>query len=396
MKKTIYLIMPVVVFCVLHTGKIYAQTTPAAAKHKIAVFAPLYIDSAFDADTEYRYAKTIFPKFFNPGLEFYEGVQLAMDSLNKENAQLEVFVYDTRSANSTIAQQLSQSETDGVELMLVHCTGPELKAFADAGLKRNVPVINVNLPVDGGITANPFFVMLNSTLRTQCETTLRHLQKNYPLHQVVVFRRKGAVEDRIKSYLDDAGKSPGPSMKLKYVELTDSFTVNQLKAQLDTTVSTICLSGSLDEQFGRRLIKQLASIKKPYKIMAAGLSTWDNLRSDLKKTEYKGIEILYCTPFYNAKTDKLSINLSEYFNRVMFARPSDMVFRGYETAMKYTRLLMQYGHDLASNLSSRQFKMFTDYDVQPVLNRQTMMLDYFENKKLYFLKWQDGVIKQVY
>ena len=67
-----------------------------ASKQKIAVFVPLYLDSAFDAYNTYRYDKN-FPKFINPGLEFYEGVQLALDSLTKEKVPLEVFVYDTRS-----------------------------------------------------------------------------------------------------------------------------------------------------------------------------------------------------------------------------------------------------------------------------------------------------------
>ncbi|HRO71687.1 MAG TPA: hypothetical protein PK951_14955, partial [Chitinophagaceae bacterium] len=65
------------------------------AVKKIAVFAPLYLDSAFDVNNEYRYAKNNFPKFINSGLEFYEGVQLALDSLNQEGVELEVFVYDT-------------------------------------------------------------------------------------------------------------------------------------------------------------------------------------------------------------------------------------------------------------------------------------------------------------
>ena len=57
------------------------------SKQRIAVFVPLYLDSAFDATNSYRYDKS-FPKFINPGLEFYEGVQLAIDSLNKVNEPL--------------------------------------------------------------------------------------------------------------------------------------------------------------------------------------------------------------------------------------------------------------------------------------------------------------------
>jgi hypothetical protein len=60
------------------------------------------------------------------------------------------------------------------------------------------------------------------------------------------------------------------------------------------------------------------------------------------------------------------------------------------------KLLQQYRTDFTSNISSKLNKVFTDYDVQPVLNKQNMTLDYFENKKLYFLKWQDGVLKGIY
>ena len=80
----------------------------------------------------------------------------------------------------------------------------------------------------------------------------------------------------------------------------------------------------------------------------------------------------------------------------MYARPSDMVFRGYEVIWKYAKLLMQYDDEITSNLGNKQVKVFTDFDIQPVIGKQNITLDYFENKKLYFLKWQDGVLKGIY
>ena len=84
--------------CLLPTADCIAQNS---SRQKIAVFVPLYLDSAFDATNGYRYDKN-FPKFINPGLELYEGIQLALDSLNKENTQLEVFVFDTRSTKTLL------------------------------------------------------------------------------------------------------------------------------------------------------------------------------------------------------------------------------------------------------------------------------------------------------
>lgn len=385
--------LPLFLLTLLLAGRMTAQTGPA--KHKIALFAPLYLDSAFNEDNEYRYAKNTFPKFINPGLEFYEGAQLALDSLQKEYMPLEVFVYDTRSATESLTEQLNRHELDDVELIICHASAAETKVLAEAGLRKNIPVINANMPNDATITGNPFFVLLNPTLRTQCEGIYKYMQKYHSLSPVVVFRKKGSLEDRIKTYFDESGKNTmAVPLKLRYVDLPDSFTVAQLKPHLDTLTQTLCVAGSLDENFGKRLVQQLALLnKQKYLSTVLGMPTWDGI--NFSKPEFKGIEITYGNPFYNAKTDKVSTGITNYFNKKMFSRPSDMVFRGYEVMFRFARLLKQYGKDIASNLANKQTKIFTDFELQPVINRQNMTLDYFENKKLYFIKWQDGVIKTI-
>src|SRR5215211_1795190 len=78
-----------------------AMSQDSLARYQVAIFTPLYLDSAFDETTSYRYGKA-FPKFINPGLEFYEGAELAIDSLNSEGLGLDVLIYDSRSATSNI------------------------------------------------------------------------------------------------------------------------------------------------------------------------------------------------------------------------------------------------------------------------------------------------------
>jgi hypothetical protein len=146
--------------------------------------------------------------------------------------------------------------------------------------------------------------------------------------------------------------------------------------------------------FGKRLASQLASVYAQYPSVVIGMPTWDGVR-DFTRPEFKGPEIIYSTAFYNAKTDKVSQSINNYFNNNVYSKPGDMVFRGYEVTWKFANLLLQYRKDISSNLGNRQIKLFTDFDIQPVLNKQNRSLDYFENKKLYFVKWQDGLIKSV-
>lgn len=204
------------------------------------------------------------------------------------------------------------------------------------------------------------------------------------------------MEDLVKSYLDDFSKSTASvPLKLKYVDLPDSFSIKQLLPLLDSNRQNTFVAASLDDYFNHQLITQLAAAGRSYKISIVGMPTLDNLVKDFSKAEFKGPEIIYGNPFYNAKTDKLSAEINNHFNTKMYARPSDMVFRGYEVMWKYAKLLMQFKSDLSSNLQNKNNNVFTDFEIQPVLNKQTMTMEYFENKKLYFIRWQDGVIKAV-
>lgn len=371
-----------------------SQTKSVEKKFKIAIFAPLYLDSAFDASYSYRFGKS-FPKFINPGLEFYEGVQLALDSLEKEGAPLEVFIFDTRSERRSVSDELSNPMLDSISMIIAHTTAPEMKAFADVALEKKIPFINVNLPNDGGVIDNPYVVLLNSTLKTHCEGIYRYIQKYFSLNQIVFFRKKGVQEDQIKFYFEDFGKiTVSVPLKIKYVDLDDYLTTEQLTPHLDSNRHIVCISGSLDENFGKNLAQHLGALKN-YHVTLIGMPTWDGIK-DFNKPEFKGLDIIYSTPFYNPRTDRISTLVSNNYSNKMFGRPSDMVFRGYEATLRFIKLLLQYKSDIASNLVRKQYNIFRDFDIQPVfLNKQNMTLDYFENKKLYFIKKVDGVITSV-
>ncbi|MEJ7767739.1 MAG: amino acid ABC transporter substrate-binding protein [Chitinophagaceae bacterium] len=395
MKKLSFL--PGLVFCFLSLKfTTFAQTAYTTSQHTIAVFVPLYLDSAFDAAGEYVYGKN-FPKFLNPGLEFYEGVQLAVDSLNKTGASLKVLIYDTRSSGQSIAKVMQRPEMSKVELIIGFVSNNEIRVLAENARMKSIPFINANIPNDAGVTNNPYYVVLNSTLRTHLQAMYKFLQKSYATSPIVVFRLKGAQEDMLKNYFTEIERSTSSvSLKLKFITLNKDFTASQLKPYLDSNRVTMCIAGSLDVQFAKLLTRHLAALNENYPSQVMGMPNWDGIK-ELEKKENKGLEIFYSTPFYHAKTDKVSIGITNYFKNNLYSRPTDMVFRGYECFMHFSKLLLDHGTNLGSAIGEKKYKVFTDLDIQPVfLNKQSPTLDYFENRKIYFVKMLGGVIKGVY
>ena len=76
---------------------------------KIAVFAPIYLDSAF-ADGNYKLGNANLPRQMVAGLDFYNGVMLAIDSLNKEHVPVTVLFYDTKSILNPIQKLVNGDE----------------------------------------------------------------------------------------------------------------------------------------------------------------------------------------------------------------------------------------------------------------------------------------------
>lgn len=380
------------------TISVYAQVVTAAGssqtRHKMAIFTPLYLDEAFDETGSYRFSTKAFPKNAIPGLEFYHGVSMAIDSLNSHQVPLDIYVYDTKSGRETLEQQFNKCATDGVDLIIANSSINEIGRIAKMAADKKIIVLNATVPNDGNASNNPYFVVLNSTLGTQVEGIYNYIKKQYPGRSVTFFTRKGgASEDYIKSAFESLNKQNQSSpIPVKYIEIGDTAAITNSLASLDKTQPALFLAGSLDNSFGTSILGRVAAVSKLFpQVTVIGMPTWDNI--NLSKSEYKGLEVIYSTPFYNAKNDAASRNISSTYNKNMYARPSDLVFRSFGLTYHFGRLLNQFGKELSSNLGSKLFRVFYDYDIQPVYGKTK--LDYYENKKLYFLKYLNGSLTSV-
>ena len=343
-----------------------------------------------------------FPKYLNPGLEFYEGLELAMDSLRKINASVDITVYDTRSATKSVQQMLEEPAFSKMQLIIGHVNVSELRILANAAKNREIPFINVNFPNDGGITNNPEFVILNSTLLAHCEAIYKFMQRNWATADIFYVRRATPDDDRLRTYFAEIEKNtPSVSLHMKYINFDNNRDFNGMISSMDSNRKTVILVGSLDENFGKAVCAKLAPFNKSYQMKIIGMPTWDAI-TDFNAPVYAEEQIYYTTPFYINPADSLVISIQQYFKIRFYSRPSDMVYRGYETVLHFGQLLAAHQGRLDGSIGERRFRVFNDFDIQPVFtNTGTQLapaitLQYLENKKLYFIKKVNGSVVAVY
>lgn len=388
MKKSIFLFTLLALIISIGTK---AQTDKPL-KYKVGLFVPLYLDSAFDELQQYRYGKG-FPRQSIPGLEFYEGAEFALDSLNRENINLEMHVFDIRSAGGSISSVISSPLMDSLDLIIGQVSGNEYLQLAGIAKEKNIPFISATYPNDGGVKSNPQVVMVNAKINTHIQSIYNYILRNWGTGNIVWFRRKNAADDRIEDVFKQLNQSPGGGvMKYKQVVLPDNFTIADISSKLDSNRQNIIIAGSLDESFAKILVNNCVGLSKSYKTQIVGMPTWEGIK-DLTRSEYRPLSIVYSTTFYNAATTGWSTVFEESYRKKTFSKPSDMAFKGFEITYYFVHLLLKYDTALISNLNDKSLKLITDYDFKPIRwSKSGEIPDYFENKRIYILRRLNGQV----
>lgn len=391
-----FLLIALPVLCI--TCQTYAQNQDTTKAVKVAVFIPLYADEVFDGGT-YILDKANLPKTVLPGLEFYNGVMMAIDSLNAEGAKVEISIYDTKQANRPLSTLLRSAELNNTGLMIAAITNTaELKLFSDQALNKNIPLISATYPNYLGVVGNPFFTVLNSSFRAHLQGLYKHMQRYYSSHNIIAITQKGGpAEDYVKTYITNLNTNTRSlPLKIKWVTVDeDRLNMASLKTNLDSTKNNIVFVAAPIESFGLKIVQSLSSATS-YRITAIGMPTWDNIK-ELDKESCANVEIVFSTPFlYYSQNPGLSSLVNRRYQETYYSRPSDMVFRGFEITYHFTRLLMKHRSNLVNNLTDKSFTLFNEFILEPVkLKTTSTKPDFLENKKLYFIKKQAGNVKSI-
>lgn len=383
--KILRLYTCIICLLIFSVGQLRAQDSIPT----ITVLAPVYIDSAF-TNGEYKLGTGGLPRQMWSSLEFYQGMQLAVDSLNKEKIKLRIVFQDTKSSNPSLDDLLASDTLADSKLMIaVFNNRNEIKPLADYSLAKKIPLLSYTFPNDGGVTAHPYFVLINPTLKTHLEAIFKYVQRNYATQPIQLITRKGATETLIQQTFAELNKkTPATPVKLNTIEVRDGFLPEELLPSLDSTRENIIICGSLQDEFAYNLTRIVGAAKN-YKSVMIGMPTWETGR------DYsKFMEIIYTSHFQIKTSEKAATNIAAGYKQKLAGRAGDMVYKGFEATYHFGKLLAKYPTTFMQHISDKEFRLLNDFDIKAVKSA-TGSTDYLENKKIYFIRKQDGLIKTV-
>ena len=372
---------------------VVAQTDSVVEKptYKIGIFAPLFLDSVFSNNT-FRYSQGM-PHFIMPGVDFIQGAQVALDSLHLTNANIDAYFFDSKAYVQNIPWLIANKKLDSLDLIIGSVKETEFKQLAELALLKKIPFISTTYPNDGGITANPYVVIVNATLRSHCNAIYSYILQNHGTDKIFLCRKAGTQEDMIAGVFKQLNEQDGkPLLNIETINFSDNITADLLKAKLDSNRQNIIIGASLDESFATAITSASNKIQNTYPITLIGMPNWDGIAGLHKKEIAGDLPVYFTTPYFNNKWNDYSKMLISAYLKGYKMRPGDMAFKGFEMVNIFTRLLLKYPGHVMENINDRPMKIFCEYNFNPVhLNKESTIPDYYENKHLYFIKILNGV-----
>ncbi len=390
----IFILLLATLFNSTEQARAQSKKTTTFKTYHVGIFAALYLDSLFSGNN-YHYSRN-FPRFMLQGLDFVNGAEIALDSLPVYNGNIHASIYDTKSYTENIDSLILNKKLDSLDLIIGSVKDDDYTKLAAFALMKNIPFVSATYPNDGGVSANPFLLIVNSTLKAHCEAIYSYLLQNHGTDKIFLCRRQGSQEDKVARYFKTINEPDNkPLLKIQTINFNDSnFYI--LKSKLDSNSKNILIGGSLDEDFAMNLANAAASIKKTYPITLIGMPNWDMFRTLSKKNSLADFPVYFSTPFCNNKTDNYSKMIQAVYLKKFKGVPSDNTYKGFETVFLFSRLLIKYPDDFMSHLNDFSWKVFSDYNFKPVFNSNTSKPDYFENKHLYFMKAVNGQVTKAW
>lgn len=316
------------------------------------------------------------------GMNFYEGVLLAIDSLEKiEKMYYDVFVHDI--STTSFEDLVKSGKLDSTDVIIGLLQTAEIPAVAAFAKERKINLISALSPFDAGVTDNPYFIIPQATIQTHMSSIIKYadFNKSY-MNAVMLYRDNQSDEIALDALKDNVSK------RTKELKLTaDKIDLEVLKTLLIKGQKNLIYTTFLSPQVATTIISQLNTIAGDYELEIIGLPTWKGLPILTSDSLHSNLSIYLSYPFRFDEDVEKRLYMRSLYRKYNRGLPSEMVFRGYETTLLVADNLEKNGTIFNDSLNNYQaFSNLYKIEVQMKKNEP----QYFENQNIYIYKYNNG------
>ena len=283
-------------------------------------------------------------------LEFYEGVLLAIDSLQQKGMDIELYVFDA--TNQKMINALLQLDEFRELDLIIGPVHPEIQeSVASFAAKNRIPMISPLASTGNYEENNSWYFKVNPTREYQIEQTADYIADEFRNKNFVLLPMSGGSNSQEaklaelgKTKLFAARKSSNIPGNLFHEYSFQKQGLNAVKPLLDETGENIFVIPTDNEAQVSIAVTNLNAIAENYNVVLIGTSNLTKLKS-IQTENYHHIRLRYLSPTFIDYTKPLVRRFISQYRSTFSTDPSQFSHQGFDVSYYFLSALFQYGKD---------------------------------------------------
>jgi hypothetical protein len=383
--------------------------------YNVAIIMPFLTDR-YDFKTE-------IPARSLRAVEFYEGVKIALDSLEAEDLKLRVKVYDSKRSNSAVENILKKTELEEADLIIGPISTGPMKLVADFAKTHQIPVVspfnyNTNIPED-----NHFYMQLTPSYEVHSRYIAYFLKnkieipKNlkFPLSKVSYLivgsesdtSRVKAIQEAYKVEMNDA-----EVVLDQYIEKEKDISIESIKKYFSKEALNVVIVPSYrSESFVSGILRELHSMvdrvesENSFQFLVIGMPQWKYYER-MNFEYYENLRLHLTDPYFVDDDNSRVQKFKKGYKQLYGIAPREFAFMGYDLMLYLGHQLKKYGTGFPDYFHKEiETALHTRFYFDAIMRHRKIMkgedivddalINHYENQYIHLLQFDDYEFKVI-
>lgn len=287
-------------------------------------------------------------------LQFYEGVILAVDSMQKAGMQIKLNVYDTKENPEAIRGVVNSERFKSIDLIIGPVYEHVQKEVARVASENHIPMVSPFTPKSDVIRNNQQFYQINPTREYLLEATAGLIAANDTNINFVVLQTspfEGTPEGQLVDIVRRKFESSDHNGR-------QNFTVYDFRKErarglprvLKPDKENYIFIPSSDEGELSVAISNINNVARDFPVTLIGAANYQQKYPSIEVAHFHNLKLNYLNPYWVDYQDKPTVAYFEKFISNFGTEPGSYGVQGFDAAWYFLNALYYYGKDFENCL----------------------------------------------
>lgn len=306
-------------------------------------------------------------------IRFYEGVLLAVDSMQRSGMKIRLDVFDTQMKPDFIRSQINRINFLNTDLIIGPVYPQVQNEIALLASKNRVPMVSPLSSQSEVLSSNPCYYQVNPDRDFLDVKTAELIAEEFFNSNFIVFKTRSDPDGMIKKVPEMVRER---LLHSGYYGQPDGFRFNiydfhrgggeGLSTVLSHDKENVIFIPSLDEGQVSVALTNINNFAGEYPITLIGFNRYQQFKS-INIEHFHNLKLHYIAPYWVNYNDRSTISFIQKYRDYFYAEPNSFGIQGYDVTLYFLSALKNYGKDFSECISFTGTKLIQgDYRFEQV------------------------------